>query len=158
MRKNVFAVLALAGLVSIVAPMGRAHAQLNIDTSVLEPMTKLPPEKWVFMMTKFVNATNVIGKDAVYMVNATGEDIATVTCGDYQLVGPKPYITNNKNLSAPVSLPKWTVTVVPSETFNTYCKNGVDGTSNAGRYHGTLNAADHTFVNSTFVVFKPVGQ
>jgi hypothetical protein len=107
-------------------------------------------------MTHFVNANPLLGKDAVYVLNATGEQLPLVTCGSYQLVGPKPYITNNRTTAAPAFLPPWTATLVPTETFNTYCKSGVNAQGAVASYHGRLNAADHSFANTTFIIFaKP---
>jgi hypothetical protein len=51
-------------------------------------------------------------------------------------------------------LPAWSVTLVNAKNFDGYCKNGVIGQSSSEIYKGTLNAADHTFSNSTFVVFS----
>lgn len=155
--KTVVAV-ALTAFVAVGSVPTPARAQLNIEVSNLEPITKLTAEKWVYLVTHIVNASNLIGKDAVYMVNATGEDIATVVCRGYQLVGPKPSITSNRTANAPLALPKWSVMLVPTETFNDYCTKGIQGTSNAGTYPGILNAPDKTFQSSTFVYFRAAGQ
>jgi len=158
MRKILLAAAALIGMAELTIP-SPAHAQLNIEVNTVDPLTKLPPDKWIYLMTHAVNAANLIGENSVYVVNATGETIQAVTCRGYYLVGPKPYITNNKTVAAPSNLPPWTVTIIPSEGFDTYCTAGVDGHGTSNSYHGTLNAADHSFGLSTFVVFwKPVGQ
>lgn len=152
--RNILSGLALAGLMSTVAPA--AHAQLNLEISNVDPLTKLSAEKWAYLVTHVVNATPLLGKDSVYAINATGEDVNVVVCRGYQLVGPKPYITNNKTTNAPSMLPKWTVTLIPTESFNDYCKNGVDGNSNAGSYHAVITSSDKTFANATFITFmKP---
>ena len=160
MRKTLFTILSLAGFMAATAlPVSSAHAQLTLDISTADPLTKLPADKWVYLATHLVNANPIVGKDSVYMVNATGEDLTSVTCHGYFLVGPKPYITSNDTTNVPAMLPKWTVSLVPSKSFNDYCKAGVDANGTVANYHGTLNAADHTFSSSTFVVFmKPNGQ
>lgn len=155
MRKNLFAATALLALIgSLAIPLAAANAQLNIEIATVDPLTKLSADKWLQLATRIVNPSPLVGKDAIYMVNATGEDLNSVTCKGYFLVGPKPYITSNKTTNAPISLPKWTVTLVPTESFDTYCKAGVDANGSFGNYHGTLNSADHTFGAATFVVFN----
>jgi hypothetical protein len=160
MRTILLATVTLAGVVLGTAiPVSSADAQLNIEISTVDPLTKLPPDKWVYLMTHAINAAPLIGKEAVYAVNATGETLQAVTCRGYYLVGPKPYITNNKTTAAPPSLPPWTVTLVPADGFNSYCTAGVEAQGAASSYHGTLNSADRTFDSSTFVIFqKPNGQ
>lgn len=152
MRKIAVLGLSLAMTCGFAAPA--ALAQLNIEVSNVDPLTKLTPEKWAQLATRIVNPATVVGKDAVFMVNATGEPLHAVMCGKYQLVGSSPYVTKDETLSAPAELPAWEVTAVPTKGFNTYCKTGVDAVGRTGTYHGTLNGADHSFQNSTFVVFQ----
>jgi len=151
MRKTLLTTMALIGITFGAAT---ANAQLDIQISNVDPLTKLDASKWIYLMTHAVNAANLIGKDSVYVVNATGEDLSSITCRGYFLAGPKPYITNDDAMSAPSIIPKWTVTIMPTKGFNDYCKAGVDATGAAGTFHGTLNSADHSFENSTFVIFK----
>lgn len=152
--KNPFLLATLAASLLLGSPPARA--QLDIAVSTVDPLTKLPPEKWIYLATHIVNASPIVGKDSVYAVNATGETLAAVTCRGYFLAGPSPYITNNKTTAAPASLPAWSVTLIPSESFDAYCKAGVDAQGTGAVYHGVLNSADHTFGAATFVVFwKP---
>ena len=89
----------------------------------------------------------------MYVLNATGEQLLSVTCRGYYLVGPKPYITDNATTTAPLSLPPWTVTLLPTQGFNTYCGKGVDAQGATGStYHATVNAP--SFRDATFVTFK----
>jgi hypothetical protein len=155
MRKILLATAAIA------FGVGVAHAQglsLSIPATNIDPLTKLPAAQWIYMMTHEVNASNNVGKDSVFMLNATGETLSQVTCRGYVLVGPKPYISSNDTISAPVSLPAWTATAVPTEGFNKYCKDGVDAQGIINSYHGNLSAADHTFENSEWVIFKDPSQ
>lgn len=131
-----------------------ALAEFNIQTNDVEPITKASAKDWIYLVTHTVNPSPLIGKSSVYAVNATGEDLQNVTCRGYYLVGPKPYITNNDTTNAPVSLPKWSVTLVPTKGFNTYCTNGVDAQGTTDLYHGSLNSADKSFDAATFVIFK----
>ena len=146
------AALTLAALMAVPP----ARAQLALDISTVDPLTKLPADKWVQLATRIVNPAPIVGKDSVYVVNATGEDLSSVTCRGYFLVGMSPYITGNRTTNAPSTLPKWTVALVPTEGFNTYCTKGVEATGIVANYHGTPNAADRSLGNSTFIVFmKP---
>jgi len=161
MRRLFTAVMVSVTLLSItMIPISSARTQgLNIEISDVEPITKLPPEKWIYLITHMINADPIIGKSSVYAINATGEDLSSVVCRGYFLVGTKPYITNNATTNAPASLPKWKATLIPTEGFNTYCKNGVDATGATSSYHGRLTAADQSFSESSFVIFwKPNGQ
>ena len=153
--KKLLATLFLGAVVSL--PAAAPRAQLSIEVSTVDPLTKLAPDKWVYLVTHVVNAAPLSGKESVYAVNATGEVLQAVTCRGYFLVGQKPYITSNKTTAAPATLPPWTVTLVPAEGFDTYCKAGVDAQGAVDSYHGTLNAADRTFGNSTFVIFQKRG-
>jgi hypothetical protein len=153
MRKVLLATAILA------SGVGAAHAQLNIQVAPsVDPITKLAAPDWIYMMTHEVNAANLIGENSVYMLNATGEALSSVMCRGYQLVGPKPYITNDATLAAPSILPAWTATAVPTKTFNEYCKAGVDGQGAVNIYHGNPNAADKSFQNSTWVIFRGASQ
>ena len=157
MRDTLLACVLGTGLICAVSP--QAHAQLTLTIDTADPLTHLPPDQWIQLVTRVVNAKPLIGKASVYMVNATGEELGSVTCGSYQLVGAKPYITNNRTTNAPATLPAWTITLVPSEGFNTYCRTGVDALGTVANYHGSLNASNHTFNDSTFVIFqKPSSQ
>lgn len=147
------ALLALAAVVSGLSFSAPAQAQLALDITTVDPLTKLPADKWVQLATRIVNPAPIVGKDAVYVVNATGEDLSSVTCRGYFLVGMSPYITGNKTTNAPATLPKWTVSLVPTEGFNTYCKGGVEATGIVANYHGMPNAGDKSLANSTFIVF-----
>ena len=146
MRKVLLCIAAAAAFAS-----GSAQAQLNLQINTNDPLTGLTADKWVALATRIVNPAPLIGKDSVYVVNATGEVLLAVTCKGYQLVGSKPYITKNETTAAPGSLPPWTVTLVPTEGFNAYCPAGVDAQGNIASYHGTVNAGN--FQNSTFVIF-----
>lgn len=149
--KRVIAAAAFAALIAI-----PAQAQLALDISTVDPLTKLPADKWVQLATRIVNPAPIVGKDSVYVVNATGEDLSSVTCRGYFLVGMSPYITGNKTTNAPSTLPKWTVALVPTEGFNTYCTKGVEATGIVANYYGAPNASDRSLGNSTFIVFmKP---
>lgn len=145
-----FAALAIIAGFTAASP---ARAQLALDISTVDPLTKLTADKWVQLATRLINPANVVGKDLVFMINATGEPLNAVTCGGYQLVGAAPYITKNGTIAAPATLPAWEVTAVPTEGFNTYCRKGVEATGRVSTYHGNLNAAYKSFSNSTFVVF-----
>ena len=126
-----------------------AQAQLNIKVNTNDPLTGLPPEQWIILMTTEVNARPIIGKEAVYMLNATGIEMV-VNCGKWTLVGNSPYIKGN-----PASLPPFSVTYVDTEGFDGYCKDGVKGLSTTGSvYNGRLNSADGSFTNSTFIIFS----
>jgi hypothetical protein len=151
MHKLLLAAALTIGTALLPAP---AKAQLNIEISTVDPLTKLPTDKWVYLMTHAIYAANLIGENSVFVVNATGEDLIAVTCRGYTLVGSKPYVTNDKTVAAPASVPKWTVAIMPTKGFDTYCEKGVDGASNSGTYHAVLNAADKSFGNSTFVIFE----
>ena len=149
MRKIFSAFALCAGL--LIQPVQAQQIDVEINTS--DPTTKLPAEKWIQLVAKIIDAAPILGKDSVYMMNATGEDLMSVTCRGYFLVGTKPYITDNETTNAPVSLPKWKVTLVPTKSFNKYCKDGVDASGTIASYHGTLNSPDKSFANSTFVIF-----
>lgn len=151
MRKALLTALALASLLAAVPVQAQG---IDIDISTVDPLTKLPAEKWVQLAVRLINPAPIVGKDAVYMANATGEDLNSVTCRGYFLVGAKPYITSNITSNAPASLPKWSVTLVPTESFDTYCKSGVEAVGAVAHYRGTLNASDKSFTGSTFVVFQ----
>lgn len=126
-----------------------AHAQLNIKVNTNDPLTGLPPDQWIILMTTEVNAKPIIGKEEVYMLNATGSELV-VNCGKWQLVGSAPYIKGN-----PTSLPPFSATHVPTVGFDGYCKDGVKAISSTGRtYTGQLNSLDGSFTNSTFIIFK----
>jgi hypothetical protein len=88
--KRVF--LATLMLAAAFAP---AHAQgLNIGATdgANDPLTGLPPADWIKLATNLVNGKSVVGKPLIFMVNATGKELSTVTCdGKWTLVGPKPY-------------------------------------------------------------------
>lgn len=146
MRKILLCIAAATALAS-----STAHAQLNLQMNTNDPLTGLSGEKWVALATRIVNPAPLIGKDSVYIVNATGEALLAVTCKGYQLVGSKPYITKNETTAAPSTLPAWTVTLVPTEGFNTYCPSGVEAQGNIASYHGNVNAG--SFQNATFVIF-----
>lgn len=148
MRKFLLmAAVAAIGLVGV----HNANAQLKMNpTSANEPLTGLSPEQWVYLAEHLVNGKPVIGKPLVYMVNASGEELASVVCDRWVLVGNKPYIEGN-----PASLPAWQVTLVGTEGFDGYCKDGVTAQTATGNiYKGTLNSPDHTFGNATFIIFR----
>lgn len=151
MRKTILAALASAGLLVSAAAVAQG---LDLDISTVDPLTKLPAEKWVQLVVRVVNPSPIVGKDSVYMVNATGEDLTSVTCRKYTLVGSNPYVTGEATTNAPAILPKWSVTLVPTKGFDTYCKSGVEATGAVATYHGNLNSADKSFTSATFVVFQ----
>lgn len=131
----------------ILCGIGSASAQLNIKTSANDPLTGLPVDQWTYLITHAVNGAAVVGKPEVFMVNPTNESL-TVNCGKWILVGGKPYIDGN-----PAVLPPWTVTIVGTQGFDGYCKDGVDALSSSGlSYHGALISPDGTFSNTTFIV------
>ena len=150
MFRSVTAALAICTVATSVSAQ-----EVKLDTNIIDPRTHLSAEKWINLATHILNATPLVGKDSVYMVNATGETLVTVVCRGYQLVGPKPYITSNRTTQTPSNLPAWTVTLIPTEGFNTYCKDGVDAQGAVDLYHGAPNSADKSFSNSTFVIFRP---
>ena len=113
-----------------------------------EPHTKLQSDDWAMMMQTFINAKPIIGKPEIYVVNATPYEMI-VMCDKWVLVGDKPYIKTN-----PHSLPAWSVTLVNAEGFDGYCKNGITGQASNAIYQGMLNAADHSFSDSTFATFS----
>jgi hypothetical protein len=126
-----------------------AAAELHIQVNTTDPLTGLPPDQWIVLMTTEVNARPLIGKEEVFMLNATGTDLVA-NCGKWSLVGSHPYIDGN-----PTVLPPFSVTHVPTKGFDGYCKDGVKGLSPTGAaYNGRLNAADGSFTNSTFVIFS----
>ena len=130
-----------------------ASAELAIHVNNNDPLTGLPPDQWIVMMTTEVNARPLIGKEDVYMLNATGTELV-VNCGKWTLVGNKPYIEGNPNV-----LPPFSATYVATNGFDGYCKDGVKGLSPTGAvYTGALNAADGSFTNSTFIVFSPTSR
>lgn len=130
-----------------------AHAQLNIKVNTNDPLTGLPPDQWIVLMTTEVNAKPIIGKEEVFMLNATGTELV-VNCGKWSLVGNQPYIKGN-----PSSLPPFSVTHVPTTDFDGYCKEGVKAMSPTGAaYIGRLNSADGSFTNSTFVTFSAASR
>lgn len=139
-----------------IGTMPAAHAQgLDLSTvqSAVDPITKLPPDKWVTLAINLINGKAVVGKPQVFMINATGQELNSVICdGRWQLVGPKPYIKD-----APGNLPAWKVTVVPTEGFDGYCKKDIIGQSDSGvLYPARLVSVDGTFSNATFITFlKP---
>ena len=102
-------------------------------------------------MENGVNAKPLIGKEAVYMVNATGGALV-VKCDKWTLVGNQPYIKTN-----PADLPAWTVTFVPMDGFDGYCAKGFKALAATGAtYTGSLNAG--TVSDTTFVVFSPANR
>ena len=134
---------------AIVALPYVAHAQLNLSVSTKEPVTGLGSDTWASLAKGVVDATGLIGKDEVFLVNATPYDLV-VNCDKWVLVGANPYITDN-----PHSLRPWKVTEIETKGFDGYCKNGLFAMAgNGDTYKGTLNAADGTFSNSTFITFS----
>ena len=134
---------------SLALGAGAAHAQLHTNSNTADPLTGLPVDQWTYLMTHAVNGAAVVGKPEVFMVNPTGESL-TVNCGKWVLVGGKPYIEGN-----PTVLPPWSVTVVGTQGFDGYCKDGVNALSSSGlAYHGALVSPDGTFSNATFIVLS----
>jgi hypothetical protein len=127
-----------------------AHAQkIQMNVNPNDPLTSLDPDTWATVVKKIIDAKSIIGRSAVYMVNATHEDL-TVSCDKWQLVGDKPYIKGNPNI-----LHSFTVALVFADGFDGYCKNGVVGqTTNGELYSGVMNSPDRTFSGSTFVTFN----
>lgn len=129
-----------------------AHAQLNVTISTVDPMTKLPPDQWVYLQTHTINGASVIGRPEVFMVNATGEDLPLVMCEKWQIVGPKVYKSVEGN---PTSLPAWKTSIVHTEEFDGYCKNGLIAQSSTGQtFKGSIISSDGSFTNATFIIFK----
>jgi hypothetical protein len=154
MRKLIVSYLAAVLLCTPIVLSSSAHAQLKLTVNQNEPITGLDSATWAEMMTRFVNAKPLIGKDNVYIVNATPYEVPQLTCGRWTLVGNKPYITDN-----PTTLPAWSVTEISTKGFDGYCKEGVFGQSAMGTtLRGALSAADGSFTNSTFIIFKLIAK
>lgn len=134
-----------------VTPAPAQGLDLSTVASTVDPLTKLPPDKWVTLATNLINGKAVVGRPEVFMINATGQELNSVICdGRWQLVGPKPYIEG-----APGNLPAWRVTLVPTKGFDGYCKKDIIGQSDNGvLYKATLVSVDGTFTNATFITFR----
>jgi hypothetical protein len=153
MRKFLFGLTAIvmfaAGFLAMPSP---AQAQLDISVSANDPLTKLPPDKWVYVMTHEINGSVLIGKPLVYVLNPNPESL-TVMCGKWQLVGPMPDKAVKGN---PHELPAWKMTMISTDQFDGYCKDGVVGMSSSGeRFVGKLTSMDETFSNATFITMLP---
>ena len=154
MRKTFFACLFLfSTLLAVDLYSHPANAQLDIQVSNVDPLTKLPPDKWIYLSTHMVNGASVIGRPEVFLVNATGQSLISISCdGKWQLVGNNVDSHVRGNVA---QVPAWSVTLVHTESFDGYCKVGLDAQSADGQiYHGALISPDKTFSNATFITFK----
>jgi hypothetical protein len=151
MKRVFFFALMLMAVGSFGSPP--AHAQLDLSTvaSAVDPITKLPGDKWVTLATSIMNGKAVVGRPEIFVINATGQELSAVICdGKWQLVGPKPYLKE-----APNSLPAWKITLVPTLGFDGYCKSAIIGQSDNGTlYKATLVSVDGTFTNAAFITFR----
>jgi hypothetical protein len=144
-------ILALATVITTLAICNPAPAQtLNLDISPNDPVTGLPPAKWLLLVGKMIHAEALVGLPQVLFINATPEAM-TVTCSKWQIVGTQPYKSVAGN---PAELKPFSITPVRTNEFDGYCKEGVVGHTQSGdTIRGRLNDADGSFSNATVVVF-----
>lgn len=158
MRKSTFVLAALLVTTAAFAqePPKRERGGIDLSGTVSneDPITKLKPVDWVRLMTAEIDTRTVIGKPEIYVVNATGRELISLTCdGKWQLVGPQPYKTVAKN---PPSLKAWRVTLISTEGFDGYCTRSLTAQSDNGETYPTkLVSPDNTFKNATVVTIMP---
>ena len=158
MQRTFFRLFAAPAVVAAVAffltfaPSAPAQAQLDLSTvvSTVDPVTKLPGDKWIQLATALVDGSSVIGRPEVFVLNATGQELITVVCDRrYALVGPKPAVEGN-----PTRIRAWKAVVIGTKGYDGYCKDGLVAQSETGTaYKGSLVTSDGTFTNATFVIF-----
>jgi hypothetical protein len=150
----------VAGLILALTPVtvpGTASAQkidLSGTLSAEDPITHLKPVDWVRLMVAEINTKTVVGKPLIYIVNATGRELISLTCdGRWQLAGPAPYKSVKDN---PASLPAWRVTLISTEGFDGYCTKALVATSDGGEAFPTkLVSPDGSFRNATVITIMP---
>lgn len=124
-----------------------------MGTEMKDQKTGLDSNTWAEVVRGAIDATGLIGKPEVYMINATPYDM-TVMCDKWQLVGPKPYLSDNPHVLHP-----WKAVIVGTKGFDGYCKNGIAGMdSNGDLYRGRFNAANGSFTDSTFITFDQANK
>jgi hypothetical protein len=151
--KNLFTFAMVAGL--LVASVAYAQKiDLSKTESTEDPITHLKSVDWVRLMTSEINGRTIIGKPYIYIVNATGRELVSLTCdGKWQLTGPTPYKSVGSN---PASLPAWRVTLISTEGFDGYCTKSLVAVSDTSEAFPTkLVSPDNTFKNATFVTVMP---
>ena len=128
------------------------HTQtLNLDTNPNDPVTGLPPAKWLQLALKMIAPEALIDKPIVLMLNATSEPL-TVKCGDYTIVGNQVYKAVVGN---PVVLAPFHITPVRTDTFDGWCKDkgSLVGSSMTTNINGWMNDGKGNFSKATIVVF-----
>lgn len=145
--------LAACAAAALLGPASPARAQqIQLEADDFDPVTKLKAEQWIRVMTRTINGPSVTGRPEVFMLNATGEPL-TVKCDRWVLVGPPNAVASDVK-GNPSALPPWKITIVHTEKFDGYCKDGLTGLSESGRvYKAAVVSPDNTFTNATVVTF-----
>jgi hypothetical protein len=147
-----FLLAAVVATIPITLHAKSPHAQ-SLGGPMKDPRTGFDSNTWAEMARGVIDATAILGKPMVYMVNATPYEM-TVNCDKWSLVGPKPYLSDN-----PHTLHPWKATLVKTNGFDGYCKSGVAGLdSNGDLYRGRFNAPNGSFTDSTFITFDQANK
>jgi len=124
--------------------------QLNLTTNPNDPVTGLPPAQWAAMEARYLQLGTLVGTPYVAVMNATSEEL-TLTCDKWTIVGANVYKSVVGN---PAALKPFSITIIKTNEFDGYCKDGVVGHPQFGNViRGQLNDTNGSFTDATLVTF-----
>ena len=154
--KTALAVLSL-GLVSMTAAQGASSTASSVDwpktpRATTEFVQAMPSDAWRKVVSASVNLDFWVGRPVVAVYNPTSERITQVVCDDkWELVGANAY---NKSKGAPAFIEPHKVTLIPTDSFDGWCKSSIVAkTASGNSYNGELSIKGD-FTNSTSITFS----
>lgn len=135
---------AVAGAADVMWPSTTREAKSFVQT--------MPQDAWSRMILASLDLRFFGDKPIVAVINPSDEEIENVICDDkWFLVGADAY---NKAKGAPSSLGPRTVTFIPTDSFDGYCKESITALTESGEHLTGELSIPGDFTHSTAIKFK----